>query len=57
MDTDWIYSWLPLLVFVTVLFCVRRRRLREETRTRRRGGGTKEPSRCFMAFKYVYFHI
>lgn len=52
MDTDWI-----LLVFVTVLFCVRRRRLREETRTRRRGGGTKEPSRCSMACKYVYVHI
>lgn len=57
MNTDWIHSRPLLLVFVTVLFCVRRRRLREETRTRRRGGGTKEPSRCSMAFKYVYVHI
>lgn len=41
--------------FLTNAVChclsVRRRRCREETRTRRRGGGTKEPSRCYTAFR------
>jgi len=41
-------------VFVTVIFpCARRRRCRE-TRTRRRRGGTKGPSRCSMASRCVF---
>lgn len=32
-----------------------RRRGKEETRTRRRGGGTKGPNRCFMASRFAAF--
>lgn len=38
------------------LYFFRRRRVKLETRIRRRGGGTREPSRCCMAFRYL-FHV